>query len=98
MPGQCGSACLGAVDTFKLFSNTVLFGAPSSSDSTYMDVRLADTPSGLSKVIIPNKVYVNRARGNGDFYQPDIPFNEVEWTTEAILEGIKKVADKGVRR
>lgn len=92
VPGQCGSACLDAIDTFKLFSNTVLFGAPSSSDSTYMEVRLVDTPSGLSKIIIPNKVYVDRARGNGDFYQPDIPFNEVEWTTEALLEGIKKVA------
>ena len=40
----------------------LLFGAPSSADSLYMDVRLADLPSGLGKVIVPNKVYVNRAR------------------------------------
>ena len=44
VPGQCASACLDAIDTFKLFSNTVLFGAPSSADSTYMDVRFVDTP------------------------------------------------------
>ncbi|MGO2130177.1 MAG: S41 family peptidase, partial [Pseudoalteromonas prydzensis] len=86
-----GSACLDAVDTFKLFANTVLFGAPSSSDSTYMEVRLVDTPSGLSKVIIPNKVYVNRPRDKGYFYQPDIPYNGLEWTTEALLTHIQSI-------
>ena len=88
VPGQCASACLDAIDTFKLFSNTVLFGAPSSADSMYMDVRLVDTPSGLSKVIIPNKVYVDRPRGEGYFYQPDIPYYGLEWTTDALLEQI----------
>jgi hypothetical protein len=90
VPGQCASACLDAIDTFKLFPNTVLLGAPSSSDSTYMEVRLVDTPSGLTKVIIPNKVYVNRPRGNGAYYKPDIPFNKLEWTTDALLARIKK--------
>ena len=94
VPGQCASACLDAIDTFKLFSNTVLFGAPSSADSTYMDVRFVDTPSGLSKVIIPNKVYVNRARGKGDFYWPDIPYHGVDWTTEVLLEHIERVIKK----
>jgi len=93
VPGQCGSACLDAVDTFKLFSNTVLFGAPSSSDSTYMEVRLVDTPSGLSKVIIPNKVYVNRPRGQGFYYQPDIPYTGLEWTTEVLLNHIEAIIE-----
>lgn len=93
VPGQCASACLDAVDSFKLFENTVLFGAPSSSGSTYMEVRLVDTPSGLSKVIIPNKVYVDRPRKNGFYYQPDIPYYGLEWTTEALLEQIKNNLD-----
>ncbi|MGO2012316.1 MAG: S41 family peptidase [Pseudoalteromonas sp.] len=93
VPGQCGSACLDAVDTFKLFSNTVLFGAPSSSDSTYMEVRLVDTPSGLSKVIIPNKVYVDRPRDKGFYYQPDIPYYGLEWTTEALLKQLKSTLE-----
>ncbi|NMM39853.1 S41 family peptidase [Pseudoalteromonas arctica] len=93
VPGQCGSACLDAVDTFKLFSNTALFGAPSSSDSTYMEVRLIDTPSGLSKVIIPNKVYVDRPREKGFYYQPDIPYYGLEWTTKALLKQVNSLLE-----
>jgi hypothetical protein len=40
VPGQCASACLDALDVFTLFSNMVLIGAPSSADSTYMDIRI----------------------------------------------------------
>ena len=68
-----------------------LFGAPSSADSLYMDVRLAELPSGLGKVIVPNKVYVNRARGKGDYYKPDIAYNDINWTTDKLLEKIKQL-------
>ncbi len=89
VPPQCASACLDALDKFKLFENTTLFGAPSSAHSMYMEVRLADLPSGLGKVIVPNKVYVNRARGAGDFYKPDVAYNGLDWTTNVLLEQIK---------
>ncbi|MCQ8820080.1 S41 family peptidase [Pseudoalteromonas agarivorans] len=89
VPPQCASACLDALDKFKLFENTTLFGAPSSADSMYMEVRLADLPSGLGKVIVPNKVYVNRARGAGAYYKPDIAYNGIDWTTNVLLEQIK---------
>lgn len=89
VPPQCASACLDALDKFKLFENTTLFGAPSSADSLYMEVRLADLPSGLGKVVVPNKVYVNRARGAGDFYKPDVAYNGIDWTTDVLLEQIK---------
>ena len=89
VPPQCASACLDALDKFKLFENTTLFGAPSSADSMYMEVRLAELPSGLGKVIVPNKVYVNRARGAGDFYKPDVAYNGLDWTTNVLLEQIK---------
>ena len=88
---QCASACLDAIDVFKQFTNTQLFGAPSSADSLYMDVRLADLPSGLGKVIVPNKVYVNRARWKGDYYKPDIAYNDIDWTTDKLLEKIKQL-------
>ena len=91
VPPQCASACLGAIDVFKQFSNTQLFGAPSSADSLYMDVRLAELPSGLGKVIIPNKVYVDRARAKGDYYKPDIAYNAIDWTTDKLLEKIKQL-------
>ena len=91
VPPQCASACLDAIDVFKQFSNTQLFGAPSSADSLYMDVRLAELPSGLGKVIIPNKVYVDRARAKGDYYKPDIAYNDIDWTTDKLLEKIKQL-------
>ncbi|NMF47576.1 peptidase [Pseudoalteromonas arctica] len=91
VPPQCASACLDALDKFKLFENTTLFGAPSSADSMYMEVRLADLPSGYGKVVVPNKVYVNRARGAGDFYKPDVAYNGIDWTTNVLLEQIKNL-------
>ncbi|WP_404408110.1 peptidase [Pseudidiomarina marina] len=91
VPGQCASACLDAIDIFKLFDNTKLVGAPSSSDSTYMEVRLADLPSGYGKIVIPNKVYVNRPRGNGEYYSPDYPYDGLEWTTEAFNNFIQDI-------
>jgi len=67
VPGNCASACLDAIDYFKLFPNTKLVGAPSSADSTYMEVRLVVLPGGLGRVVVPTKLYVNRPRGNGVF-------------------------------
>ena len=58
-----------------------------------MEVRLVDTPSGLSKVIIPNKVYVDRPRANGFYYQPDIPYYGLEWATEALLKQLKSTLE-----
>lgn len=90
VPGQCASACLDALDVFTAFPNTILIGAPSSADSTYMDVRFQKVKSGLATVIIPNKVYVNRARGNGDVYLPAIYVTDPAWSVEVfrrVVEG-----------
>jgi hypothetical protein len=60
-----------------------------------MEVRFADFPSGLGKVIVPNKVYVNRPRGNGVYYTPDILHRDLDWSTEAFLKRVQaEVADK----
>jgi hypothetical protein len=88
VPGQCASACLDALDVFRLFNNTILVGAPSSSDSTYMEVRTQPLPSGLGQVIIPNKFYVNRPRGHGQYYRPALTHNQLDWSTQALLEKI----------
>ncbi|MFM7376603.1 MAG: S41 family peptidase [Erythrobacter sp.] len=90
VPGQCASACLDAVDVFKLFPNTILIGAPSSADSTYMEVRNPPLPSGMARGIIPMKMYVNRARGNGEFYRPDIEMADFDWSTQSFLKRIEE--------
>jgi hypothetical protein len=90
VPGNCASACLDALDYFKLFPNTKLIGAPSSADSTYMEVRIEKLPGGLARVIVPTKLYVNRPRGNGEFYRPDIPVTALQWTTAAFLDVVER--------
>lgn len=89
VPGYCASACLDALDMFKLFPNTRLVGAPSSADSTYMEVRSQDLPGGLARTIVPTKLYVGRPRGNGQVYQPDIALRSVEWGTAEFLRLIE---------
>ena len=89
VPGQCASACLNAIDTFRLFPNTRLIGAPSSADSTYMEVRNPGLPSGMANAIIPMKMYVNRPRGNGVYYEPDILMTDFDWSTENFLKKVE---------
>jgi Peptidase family S41 len=87
--GQCASACLDAVDYFKRFPNTKLIGAPSGADSTYMEVRNPKLPSGMAYAIIPMKMYVDRPRGKGVFYQPDIEMRDFDWSTANFLKRIE---------
>ncbi|GAB2869837.1 S41 family peptidase [Pseudoduganella ginsengisoli] len=89
VPGQCASACLDALDYFTRFPNTKLIGAPSSADSTYMEVRRQQLDSGRATVIVPTKVYVNRPRGNGEFYQPAITVSALEWSTQNLVQEIE---------
>jgi hypothetical protein len=93
VPGQCASACLDAIDYFKRFPNTKLIGAPSSADSTYMEVRNPKLPSGMASAIIPMKMYVDRPRGNGVFYAPDFEMRDFDWSTDNFLRKIE--ADLG---
>lgn len=90
VPGQCASACLDALDVFTSFANTTLIGAPSSADSTYMEVRLQPLRSGVSAAIIPNKMYVNRARANGQAYLPAIYANDVDWSTASFRAVVER--------
>ena len=90
VPGQCASACLDAIDVFKLFPETTLIGAPSSADSTYMEVRNPALPSGMARGIIPMKMYVDRPRGNGEHYAPDIEMRDFDWSTANFLKRIEE--------
>jgi hypothetical protein len=87
--GACVSACLDAIDVFKLYGKTILVGSPTSSDSTYMEVRSDPLPSGLGATIIPMKIWVDRPRGNGQFYAPDIVVNDLPWSTENFVTRIQ---------
>jgi hypothetical protein len=88
-PGRCASACLDAVDVFTRFKNVTLIGAPTSADSTYMDVRAADLPSGRGRVVIPNKMWLGRPRASGQIYEPNILMTSLDWSTAAFLDRIE---------
>ena len=90
VPGQCASACLDALDTFTRFPDTRLIGAPSSADSTYLEVRRQAAPSGLCTVIIPNKMWVHRPRPAGGFYKPDIEVTTLKWSIAEFQAAIEK--------
>lgn len=87
--GMCASACLDANDYFKLFDNTKLIGAPTSADSTYMEVRGVKLPAGPGWLTIPNKTWVDRPRGWGEIYEPDIVMDQLDWSTGAFLDRIE---------
>jgi hypothetical protein len=88
--GACASACMDALDTFKRFSNVKLIGSPTSADSTYMDVRVADLPSGQGRIVIPLKIWMHRPRGAGVIYRPDIEMDALDWSTSAFLDRIER--------
>ncbi len=88
-PGGCASACLDAIDIFTRFANVRLIGAPTSADSTYMEVRVQDLPSGIGRIVIPIKLYVGRPRASGEVYRPHIVFADPGWTTAAFLDRIE---------
>jgi len=96
VPGDCASSCLDALDVFTRFPNTTLVGAPSSADSTYMEVRRHPLASGLARVMVPNKMYVRRGRANGQFYPAAIEVRAVAWSTAALLKTVE--ADLARRR
>lgn len=65
----CASACLDAVDLWKAMG-AVQIGRETSADTVYMDVRSADLPSGLTRLVLPMKVWRGRARGNNEPQRP----------------------------
>lgn len=88
--GGCASACLDAVDTFSLFHGVKLIGAPTSADTEYLETRSQPLPSGRGRVILPTKIWVNRPRGSGEVYNPDILVTDLEWSTEVFLDHIER--------
>jgi len=89
-PGRCASAGLDPIDVLKRFDNVKLIGAPTSGDTTYMEVRSSDLPSGEGKGVVPVKLWSGRPRGSGEVYRPDIEVRDVDWSIAAFLNRIER--------
>jgi hypothetical protein len=70
----CASACLDAVDLWKSVG-AIQIGRETSADTVYMDVRVAQVPSGLAELAIPMKVWRGRQRGNNEPQRPSHVFD-----------------------
>lgn len=88
--GNCASACLDAVDLFTRFPNVKLVGAPTSADSTYLEVIFEPLPSGRAGIVLPTKIWVGRPRRAGEVYRPDILVMDLDWTTATMLDHIER--------
>lgn len=88
--GGCVSACLDALDVFTRFPGVKLVGAPTSADSNYIDIRFEPLPSERGVVIMPTKIWVGRPRRAGEVYVPEIPVNELDWTTATMLDHVER--------
>lgn len=82
--GFCMSACLDAVDLWTRLG-AVPIGRETSADTTYMEVRSVDLPSGLGAMSLPMKYYVGRARGHNEPVEPIHRF-EGDMNDSAALE------------
>ena len=89
-PGRCASACLDALDVFTRFPNVRLIGAPTSADSTYMEVRSQLLPSQRGRIVVPTKIWMGRPRRSGEVYAPHIPVDALDWSTGTFLDRIEQ--------
>lgn len=82
--GQCASACLDFGDLLLALGGVTHVGYPTSSDTNYMELRIETLPSGKARLGIPVKVYRNRPRASGAFYDPVIRYDGLDWSDAAL--------------
>lgn len=70
--GSCGSSCLNFADRVLFVPGVKLIGLATSGDGLLMDVRNETLPSGLARLVIPQKVARGRGRGALEVYVPDV--------------------------
>ena len=80
----CGSACLDAMSLLADLPGIVHVGSVTAADTQYMESRSAPLPSGLATLVIPIKVYRGRVRPDGGYFTPEIQFEGLHWTDEAL--------------
>lgn len=66
---SCGSACLDAADLLNRLG-AIQFGLPTSGDTSYLEVRQVDLPSGYGSFWVSMNVHRGRARGWNEPYTP----------------------------
>ena len=84
MTGRCASACLDAIDLLTQFENVTLVGMPTAADTDYLELRSETLPSERAIFGFPIKVYRDRPRPSGFYYEPDIPYPSLDLSRAAV--------------
>lgn len=85
------SAALDFIDYLYCMNVPIkLIGLKTNFDSIYMDTRSVELPSKLGFLIFPQKVYVNRIRGNNESYFPDLEINLKSYEIDFIINNFLK--------
>lgn len=92
--GACASACLDFADALFELEGIAHIGYPTGSDTAYMEIRHAALPSGLASIAIPIKVWRNRPRASGEYYEPVHRYDGFDWSDEAIQAWAKTVTQE----
>jgi hypothetical protein len=95
--GSCGSSCLNFADMVLFIPGVSLIGSATSGDGMLMDVRTETLPSGLARVVIPQKVARGRGRGHLEVYLPDVAYTG-RWDDAAVREWVMSLVDAPARR
>jgi len=88
---SCASACLDFADMILRVPGVVHIGLPTSADSVYMDVNVADLPSGVARLVYPMKVYRHRLRANNRWYEPKLVWPGGVMTDAAVAAWVKSL-------
>ncbi len=86
--GVCASSCLDFVDEMMRLENVTQIGYPTGSDTQYMEVRQINLPSGFARMVLPVKVYRNRARAANEYYDPAYRYDGLDWSDDALQEWV----------
>lgn len=86
---SCASACLDAVDLWKM-AGGIQVGRETSADTVYMDIRNPVLPSGLAQIAVPMKVYRGRVRGNNEPQKPSYLIEGDMTDDAALLASIRR--------
>jgi hypothetical protein len=81
--GTCGSTCLNFLDRVLFIPGARLIGSDSSGDTAMMEVREQPLPSGLVRLVIPQKVYRGAGRASLEAYTADVTYDG-PWDDAAV--------------
>lgn len=86
--GICASACLDFVDIAIRLPGVRHVGLPTAADTTYLENRFWELPSGLARLTSSTKVLRDRARRANEYYEPSVRWPGGLMTDEAVARWI----------